>query len=882
MKYFVFAMVALSLVSCNKEDKSKKSDFAWSKENPKPPSAPGYAMDSPLTVIKNATIMTANGPTLINGSIIMEKGLIKTVTKAEIQAPEGALIIDATGKFVTPGLIDVHSHMGVYANPSVKALHDGNEVNTPVSAHVWAEHGFWPQDPDIWRALAGGVTTVQILHGSANLIGGRSFTAKLLPKTGARQMRFKEAPQGVKFACGENPKRVYQKQQPNTRMGNMAGWRKTLQEAVEYEREWEKFRNGDSKEKIPKRDLAKETLVKVMKGELLVHWHCYKADDINNILDIALEFGFKIRTVHHGLEAYKLAPRLAKEDTSVATWSDWYGFKQEAYDGIPHNIALLQNAGARPIVHSDSAVDIRFLNVEAAKAMMAGRKLGLRITEEEALKWITLNPAWALGIEDKIGSIEEGKMADIVLWDGHPFSVKSKTTHVFINGKAVFDRAKEIHPLSDLEVGITDGKLHDGREFTTTKPLRELNLPDSKDRDKLSQIKINDSFVITNVNYFSPKGWVKNANLEVANGFIKNIGEDANTQLKSKVDGTGKFLTPGFIEAFSTLGLIEIDAEKIATDVWKGIDHGTPAFFAKDSLNLNNTRIPVTREEGITTTIASHRGGVIVGHGVAYDLNEKKNFIQSPVALFGELNKGYEGPSRSKMWRELRQLVIDSITYMKHKKDYLDNDLRKLKPSEQDLKAMIPVLNGQVPWVIEAHRASDIERILDFKKFINQKGYKPTFVISGASEAWMVADKLKKNKTTVMITPTAQTPQTYSQLRARFDQAAYLDNRGVNLILTTSADRFHVKRIRQELGMAVKYGMDPNRAILAATKTPGKVFNLKRGEIKTGAIANLVLWSGDPMEPTSWADKVWISGKDMDLENRQSKLARKYLKSQEK
>ncbi|RMG14282.1 MAG: amidohydrolase, partial [Deltaproteobacteria bacterium] len=362
--------------------------------------------------------------------------------------------------------IDTHSHIGVYPIPWADAHSDGNEMTSPNRADVWAEHAFWPQDPSIWRAVAGGVTTIQVLPGSANLIGGRSFVAKLKPGVSAREMRFPGAPQGLKIACGENPKRVYgtQGRAPMTRMGNTAGFRAAFQKAQEYRRRWKKYeRDLAAWEKKkphqtdppdpPARDLKLETLAKVLDGEILVHNHCYRADDMSKQLDLAREFGFRIRSFHHGLEAYKIRHRLAEEGVAVSTWADWWGFKMEAFDGVPQNLAMLSAAGVRAIVHSDSASDIRRLNQEAAKGMTAGRKVGIEVSEDEALKWITLNPAWALGIEKETGSIEPGKMADLVLWDRTPFSVYAQPLKVWIDGELVFDRARDLKHISDFELG---------------------------------------------------------------------------------------------------------------------------------------------------------------------------------------------------------------------------------------------------------------------------------------------------------------------------------------------------------------------------------------------------------------------------------------------
>ncbi len=428
-----------------------------------PPDAP-TTVEPGLTLIRGATVMTAAGEVHTPGWVLIRDGLIDSLGSGTGPSIKEAHILDVPGHFVTPGIIDTHSHMGVYASPSTRAHSDGNEMVRPTTPEIWAEHAFWPQDPNLWRAVTGGVTTIQVLPGSGNLIGGRSYTAKLKPANSARMMRFPGAPQGLKMACGENPKRVYGKRGgPQTRMGNVYGYRNAFQKAREhqyklkkYERELEQWENtGDSSAtppQIPARDFGLETLVGVLEGEILIHNHCYRADEMHIMLDLAKEYGFSIRSFHHALEAYKLADRLAEEDVSISTWSDWWGFKMEAYDGIPQNAALVAKAGARVVIHSDSATEIRHLNQEAAKARASGRLIGLDFDDNEVLRWVTANPAWAIGIEQKTGTLEAGKMADVVIWDRHPFSVYARTTHVLIDGQTIFERAK-LPRLSDFELG---------------------------------------------------------------------------------------------------------------------------------------------------------------------------------------------------------------------------------------------------------------------------------------------------------------------------------------------------------------------------------------------------------------------------------------------
>jgi imidazolonepropionase-like amidohydrolase len=404
------------------------------------------------TIIRNVTIYDGEGGRIENGSVLFADGKVTSLSgaMADIALPAGTVTIDGTGKWVTPGIIDVHSHLGDYPSPSVEANSDGNEATGPVKAEVWAEHSVWPQDPGFSRAqVNGGVTTLQILPGSANLFGGRSVVLKNVSARTVQGMKFPDAPYGLKMACGENPKRVYgsRSQMPSTRMGNMAVNRATWAKAVEYKRKLDKGEN-------PPRDLAMETLAGVLSGEILVHNHCYRADEMAQVIDMAHEFGYKISTFHHAVEAYKIADLLAKEGICSAMWADWWGFKMESYDAINENIPMVHAAGACAIVHSDDANGIQRLNQEAAKALADGRRAGIAITDEVAWTWLSYNPAKALGIEKKTGSLKPGKMADLVLWNGNPLSVYTRPEKVWIDGAMLYDASDPAkRPVSDFELG---------------------------------------------------------------------------------------------------------------------------------------------------------------------------------------------------------------------------------------------------------------------------------------------------------------------------------------------------------------------------------------------------------------------------------------------
>ena len=425
------------------------------------PSTYAPAAATPV-LLNNATLLTGTGQQLDNASILLVGGKIDAIGPA-IDFPENAVVIDASGKWITPGLIDVHSHLGVYPAPSHEGNSDGNEITNPNTAQVYAEHSVWTQDPQFTLALAGGVTTLQILPGSANLFGGRGVTLKNIPSRTVQAMKFPGAPYSLKMACGENPKRVYggeAGQAPASRMANVAGYRTAWIEAANYLDKQEAYAGKQAKggkAKPPPRNLRLETLAEVLNGNILVHNHCYRGEEMAVMIDVAKEFNYKVTAFHHAVEAYKVADILAEYDICAAMWPEWWGFKHEAYDMVEGNVAMVDAAGACAIVHSDSAITGQRLNQEAAKAMAAGIAAGYPITRAHAINWVTSNPAKALGVSARTGSLEVGKMADVVLWDGDPFSVYSKTEKVFIDGVLIYDRLDEARqPVTDFDLGIID------------------------------------------------------------------------------------------------------------------------------------------------------------------------------------------------------------------------------------------------------------------------------------------------------------------------------------------------------------------------------------------------------------------------------------------
>ncbi len=441
---WVIALTAVSLTNPQQtagQQAGGNPNLAWGSSYTVP--------EHPATFIYGATLMTATGEEYV-GNILLSDGKIEAIG-TDVQAPSDAIRISGQGRFVTPGLIDDHSHVGVSSTPEVPTSFDNNEVGMTTPG-VWIEHSIWPQGPGFARVLRGGTTTLHLLPGSGDLIEGRGVTVKPVPAITPQEMIFPDAPHTVKLACGENPKRGAEF--PTTKMGNVYGYRQAFIDGARYRDEWDAWLANPSGNP-PARDLHLETLAEVLRGNILVQWHCYTADEMATNLRVAREFGFHVRSFHHAVEAYKIRDLLAETGTSASMWSENWGFKMEAFDGISENVALVSSAGAIAIVHSDDDMRAQYMNHEAAKAMGAAHRRGMEVSRDEALRWVTANPAWALGIHELTGTLEVGKNADVVLWSSDPFSVYALADMVWIDGAKRWDRFDpDTYHVSDFELGL--------------------------------------------------------------------------------------------------------------------------------------------------------------------------------------------------------------------------------------------------------------------------------------------------------------------------------------------------------------------------------------------------------------------------------------------
>ena len=863
------------------------------KPTPRPPSARLWRQPKAV-VIRHATVMTANGQLFEDGAISFAEGKILAVGKnADVLTPMGAEEVDATGKVVTPGIIDVHSHMGVYAVPGTLATDDGNEATSPVTAEVSAEHAFWPQDPALRRAAQGGITSILVLPGSANLIGGRGFPVKLHFGRTPGEMRFPGAKDGVKIACGENPRRVYgheKKVAPSTRMGNAAGYRQAFAAAKDYLARWDDWRmrarnSAATAGAPPIRDLRLETLGDVLRGDVLVQNHCYRADDMQLMLDVADEFGFKIRAFHHALDAYKIRDTLARKGVAVATWADWWGFKMEAWDGIPENAGLLSQAGGRAVIHSDSSFGVQRLNQEAAKAMWRARESGIPISDDEALRWVTANAAWVMGVDDRTGMLARDMMADVVIWNGSPFSVYARAEKVYADGVVTYDLATGAADTSDFEVG--EAAAPSATLTTRPAPRVAFGATISAACDPAARSSCLPPLELSR----DPEGCVAivgatalvagkplaNATVVLDGGKITRVEAGLAAPERCRVvDGKGKVVAPGFIEASTSMGLVEIDLEESGNDQHFRGDAAKEAVHAavraSDSFNPGSAMLPVARLGGVTGAVATPDGGLVSGQSAYFTLDGA--LVKSPLAMSVNLGlAGHDALSspRGAALERLRELLDDAREYGKRKADYEGNRMRRVAASRLDLEALQPVLAGKLPVVFRVDRVSDLRAVLALSK---EFGLKP--LLLGATEGWQLAAELAAAKVPVILRPSDNLPDNLDSLGARADNAALLAAAGVKVVVSTQNMPGLVRTLGQEAGIAVAFGLPYDEAIRAITSNVAEAYGLEGGRLSAGAPADVVLWSGDPLEVSSRPLATFIAGRQVSLESRQQALFRKY------
>ena len=623
--------------------------------------------------------------------------------------------------------------------------------------------------------------------------------------------------------------------------------------------------NGPS----PARELRQETLAAVLKGELLVQNHCYRADEMETMLDIAREFGFHIRAFHHAIESYKVRDILAQEGVGAAVWADWWGGKLEMWDTVTENAGLDEEAGVRVAIHSDSPDGIQRLNQEAGKALAAARASGLQISDAAALRWITLNPAWMMGVDDRTGSLEAGKMSDLVLWDRQPFSVYARAQRVWADGVVTYDARTGPADVSDFELSGP------GREAAslTPHPATPPQLPSSS----AALLPVTAAACTSIEGATGVDG--RPVSIVLRGGKIST----APATGCRAVDAHGKVLAPGFIDAWSELGIVEIGGEESANDSGshpgegrEGPPPGSPihaALRAAESVNPASLLFPVARLGGITSAVAAPAGGLVSGQAalVATDGRVTRSSLAMVVRL-GLAGRTALQSTHGVSIETLRELFDDAREYAKRRQDFELNRFRKVGASRLDLEALQPVLAGRLPLYAVVDRQSDILAALALAREYGLK-----LVLVGAAEGWLAAREIAQAKVPVILEPTRDLPANFDALASRMDNAALLAAAGVKVLISAFGRSHEMRNIVQEAGNAVAWGLPWDEAIRALSQNAADALGLEgMGRIADGARADVVLWSGDPLELSSRPVALWVEGVQQPLVTRQTALFEKY------
>jgi imidazolonepropionase-like amidohydrolase len=846
-------------------------------------------------LVRHATVWT-EGPagTLHDADLLVKDGKIVQVGKS-LAAPSGATVIDATGKHVTPGLIDCHSHTAIRGGV--------NEGSNNVTAEVRIDDVIDPKDVSIYRELAGGLTTANLLHGSANSIGGQNAVVKLHYRTTRETMMFAGAPPGIKFALGENPKRsnfrdsARPQRYPNTRMGVMESIRAAFTEAKHYREAWAAYDKLSDKAKErrepPRRDLQLEAIAEILEGKRLVHSHCYRQDEILALLRTAESFGVKIQTLQHVLEGYKVADEIAAHGAGASTFSDWWAYKLEAWDAVPYNGALLRDRGVVVSFNSDSDELARRLNLEAAKAVKYGD-----VPEADALAFVTINPAKQLKIDARVGSLEAGKDADFVIWSGHPLSVYSLAEQTYVDGVREFDRAADLAKRAEIDKARADaiakilGSTKPAKTDDSKAPAKPIPAPVALTYvDRLAPQSPTVSIVHATVHTVSGDV-IEDGTVSFRGGRIVAVGRGLPAEPgASVVDGSGKHLYPGLIDANTVVGLVEIGSVAGGVDIAE-TGSVNPQVQTAIAINPDSELIPVTRANGITHVIAAPEGGLVSGTSTLVRLSGwtwEDLSAARPVGLhvqwpsFAIRRGGGGGPpppseedqkkEREEALKKIKRLFDDARAYARAKAA----GVHALDP-DPALEAMLPVLEGKVPVIVSASRSAQIKSAIAWAE---SEGVR--MILLGAGDVAREAPLLKEKKIPVIVDGVLSEPAREDEpYDAAYTVAARLADAGVPFCISSGGGSFAsamVRNLPYHAAMAAAFGLKKDAALRAITLSAAEILGAGAdlGSIDTGKSASLILTDGDPLEIRTKVLASWIDGRAVDLaDNKHERLYRKY------
>lgn len=810
-------------------------------------------------LIVGATVHDALAPGRLADVLVVD-GKIAAIGE-DLIPPEGTLTVEGAGKHLAPGVVDAHSHMAISGGV--------NEGSVSISAEVDMEDVIDAEDPALYRALAGGCTTIQVLHGSANAIGGQAALLKLRQGNTDDQLVFRGAPKGIKFALGENPKRSNWgspgERFPGSRLGVEALFHRAFERAREYRAELERYGAAQSRGETPpapRRDLRLEALVAILEGDLVVHAHSYRADEILMLLRVAEQYGFRVGVLHHVLEGYKVAREIAEHGAGTSTFSDWWAYKIEAYDAVPGNAELLDRAGVLSSIKSDSDELVRHLYHEAAKSVGYSGLDPVR-----ALRLVTLHPAQQLGVGDRVGSIEVGKDADLVLLDGDPLSVHSKVLLTLVDGEVEFER-RDAFELDYARADLV------GPEFAEPPAPASLEGP---------VVAIVGATLHTVEN-----GVIENGTLLIQGGRIAALGASVAVPADAeRIDATGKHLYPGLVALDTTLGLREIDSIRATVDTQE--DGGNqPDVRVSASLHADSAHIAVTRERGITVAQSAPRGrGPMLGQSAVLALEGDtweelllmdRDMLHVRVPGVPNTAASRRGRTRGDATtsdKELATLELAfaaAVEYERLQRERAANDAAK-QPYDARLTALVPYATGQKTVALHAQNAATLLRAVEFAAKTKIRA-----VIYGAAEGWKVADAIAAAGIPVVVGPVTTLPTSeYDPYDAPYANAAVLSRAGVQVAIGAGNDD-NPRNLGFHAGFAAAYGLTPAAALEAVTLAPARILGLgaELGSLAVGKRADLVLSNGDILEPTTRVEGLWIQGRQVELASRQTQLYERF------
>jgi imidazolonepropionase-like amidohydrolase len=829
-------------------------------------------------LIQGGTVLTATGETLPNTSILVKNGTIIAIG-ADVQADPGMLVIDAANRFVMPGIIDTHSHIMISTG-----LGGVNEATASIVCEVRVRDVVNSADPSEYRALAGGVTTARLLHGSANCIGGQDAVVQLRHGTSANEHLFPGAHSGIKFALGENVK-FRAGRFPNTRLGVEATLNRAFLEALDYRRQWQEYdrarqQAGDDAEKLlpPRRDLRLEALAGILNGEKFIHSHCYRADEILMLLRVAENHGIRVWSLQHVLEGYKVAPEIVKHGASCSTFADWWAYKVEAFDAIPHNAALLHEAGANVVIKSDDWELIRHLYLEAAKTVRYGN-----MSPDVALQAITLNPARELGLSDRLGSIEVGKQADLAIFSGHPLNAFSRCEQTLIAGEVYFTRDRQPSAMSAAAADATAKP----SELKLVKPEERVRSID------LSPANSRRYAIVGATVHPVDADDIANGVILIDEGKIVGIGPQALAipEGYSVLPATGLHVYPGLIDAGTAVGLIEIGKVRETSDLGE-IGQFQADLRAGIAINPDSELIPVARAGGITSTLCLPAGaGNMTSHGRAHGpiISGQASLVQfagwtMPEMVF-DLEAGLHviwptGKKRKEVIEELQLHLAAARLYdaarTRENNEAKDGNAPSGPPAlliDPRFEALRPYLRGDRPVFVEAESKQEILEVLHFAKQEKLK-----VVLCGAVDAWKVADQIKAAETPVIIGPVMRKPQeSYDPFDAPYANAGRLYEAGVKFCFRSDTAS-NSRNVPFEAAMSVAYGLPERAALRGVTLSSAEILGVadRMGSLSVGKWANAVITDGSPLQQTTQIKGILIQGQPFAPESRQTRFYEKY------